>query len=204
MASKNFKETNVPQAYSTGLYAEKQYNIAKEHAWKILDIMISGVAEVMRNIKSKEHPVVFIFKNGDDFMLACTVEFFPGADANKPGNWNMTWTFDESDVPTAEEDRARFVTPYDADMASIFWTYGINHHDFGFKGAEYLGTSLNYLVKLIKKWLDENASETEVMVLELPGVVQFKVQVENGEKVFSCEVDGEIKQRIKDDASIEV
>ena len=203
MALKKFKESNVPQIFSSGLYAEKQYNIGQEHVWKILDIMVNGVAEVLKNVKSKEHPVVFIFKNVDDFQLACIVEYFPGADEGKPGNWSMTWTFNEEDVPT-EEDHARYITPFDADMTSIFWTYGINHHDVAFKHAEYQGTTFNYLVKLIKKWLDENASETEVVGLELPGVVTFKVQIENGEKFFSCEVDGEIKQIIKDDASIEV
>lgn len=203
MALKNFKDSNVPQNFSTGLYSEKQYNVGKDHIWKILDTMINGVADVLKDIKSKEHPVAFVFKKANDFLLAAIVQYFRGADETKPGNWSMSWTFNKEDVPT-EEDRVRIVTAFDPDLANYFWSYGINHHDFAFKTSEYLGTALNYLIQLIIKWLDENAEEKEIVGLELPGVVVFKVQVENGEKVYACEVDGEIKQRIKDDASIEV
>lgn len=69
-AIKDFKETTIPQTYSTGLYSQKQYNLAKDHVYKVLDIMVSGVAEVLRDLKSKEHPVAFVFKNHDDFLLA--------------------------------------------------------------------------------------------------------------------------------------
>ena len=61
-----------------------------------------------------------------------------------------------------------------------------------------------YLMQMIKKWLDDNADESDTNGVELPGVIQFRVAVENGEKVFSAEPDGEIKQMVKDDKAIEV
>jgi uncharacterized protein YkuJ len=55
----------------------------------------------------------------------------------------------------------------------------------------------------LKKWLDENANETEEVTVEEDGVFVARVAVENGEKVFAIEMDGLVKQLVKDDASIE-
>ena len=50
---------------------------------------------------------------------------------------------------------------------------------------------------------NENASEKEEVGVELDGVFQARVAVEDGKKVFAIEPAGEIKVLIKDDASIE-
>ena len=48
-----------------------------------------------------------------------------------------------------------------------------------------------------KKWLDNNAVDGEEVGVEMDGVFQASVAVENGEKVFSIVPDGEIKKIIK-------
>ena len=64
-------------------------------------------------------------------------------------------------------------------------------------------TTLVFMFEQLKKWLDENAAENEIVTIELDGVFQARVSVEGGEKVFAFEADGEIKNLIKDDAAIE-
>lgn len=197
---KDFNDTNIPQAYSTGLYGDMNYNIAKEHAWKIVDIMINGVTEVLKDVKSTNEPVAFVFRKGELFEAGAVVEYFPNNDnPDTPGNWDYTWTWNEEDIP----EGARLIKPYDAQYCSYFRTYGMTKHNMGFKTSEFQGDCMGYMLHTIKKWLDENASETEEVGVKIDGVVEFKVSVENGEKVFSIEVDGEIKQLIKDDAAIE-
>jgi len=56
---------------------------------------------------------------------------------------------------------------------------------------------------MLRRWLDENAKENEVVSIEQDGVFEARVAVENGEKVFAIEPAGEVKIIIKDDAAIE-
>ena len=197
---KDFKDSSVPQSYSMGAYSEMNYNVANQHVWKVLDTMIHGTTEILRDIKSQEQPVAYIYTKGDTFLIGAYVEFFPNEDdPTKPGNWTYTWTFDETDIP----ENARRVTSYDATYLSYFRTYGANKHDMYAKTSDMNGDLNGYMIVMIRKWLDENASESDVVVLRLDGIVDFKVQVENGEKIFACIQDGEITQRIKDDANIE-
>jgi hypothetical protein len=72
-----------------------------------------------------------------------------------------------------------------------------------FKGVSELVDCLIYALTTLKKWLDENAKENVEVSVELDGFFQARVAVENGEKVFAIEPDGEIKNLIKDDAAIE-
>ena len=55
----------------------------------------------------------------------------------------------------------------------------------------------------LKKWLDENAKEGVEVKIEQDGIFQARVAVENGEKVFAVEADGEVKNLIKDDTADE-
>lgn len=195
------EDSKIPNIYSTGLYSEKGYDIAWEHTNKILDIIINGVTECLADIKSKDYPVVFMFKEGEkNFIAAAILEYYPNEDdPNRPGNWNYSWTFNEGDIP----ENAMIKTPYDNKLASYFRSVGMNKYGMEFEKVEWLGDCTVYLLKVIKKWLDDNASENEENGVKIDGLVQFRVAVENGEKVTSIEVDGEIKQLIKDDSAIE-
>lgn len=194
-------DTKIPNIYSTGLYSEKGYDISWEHTNKVLDVIINGVTECLADIKSKDYPVVFMFKEGEkNFIAAAIVEYYKNEDETKPGNWNYSWTFNEEDIP----ENAQIKDPYDIKLASYFRAVGLNKYSMEFDKVEYQGDCFVYLLKVIKKYLDDNATEGEENGAKIDGLVQFRVAVEDGEKVMSIEVDGEIKQLIKDDAAIEV
>ena len=196
------EDSKIPAIYSTGLYSEKGYDIAWEHTDKILDIVVTGVTECLSDIKSKDYPVVFMFKEGEkNFIAAAIIEYYENEDdATKPGNWNYTWTFNEEDVP----ENAMIKDPYDTKLTSYFRTYGLSKYSMEFDKAEYLGDCSVYLFKVIKKWLEDNVNEGEENGVKIDGLIQFRVASENGEKIMAIEADGEIKQLIKDDAAIEV
>ena len=89
---------------------------------------------------------------------------------------------------------ARLKAIAEAGFTHLHWCHQWNT-DFHYDESE---------IAQIKKWLEANAVEGEEVGVELDGIFQASVAVENGEKVFSLVPDGEIKKLIKDDAAIEV
>lgn len=194
-------DTKICQIVSTGLYSEKGFDVAANFVDKLLDITITATTEALNDLKSKTYPVAFKYsKPNGDFICAAIVQFFPNEDASKPGNWNYSWTFDEEDVINIEHVK----DPYDTSLISYFRGASISKYGFDAKKTEYYGDITSYLLQCVKKWLDDNAVENEENGVSLDGVITFRVAIENSEKVFSAEPDGEIKQLIKDDKAIEV
>lgn len=200
MAITQLNDSKIPQMVSTGLYTEQLFDIRPDMVHMILDILVSGTTEALNSIKSTDYPVALKFcKSNGDFIAAAIVEFFPNEDTTKPGNWNYSWTFDKDDMPK----NAIVETPYSSQLLTFFRGSSISKFGFDAKKSEYYGDTMIYVLQMIKKWLDENAAADEEVGVALDGIIQFRVAVENGEKVFSAEPDGEIKQLIKDDAKIE-
>ena len=195
-------DTKIPHMYSTGLYNEKGFDVAWEHTHKVLDVMVNGITQALSDIKSKDYPVAFVLKEkNDEFVVACLVQYFPNEDdETKPGNWNYSWTFYESDLP----EKTRIMNIEESNYLGYFRTYGHTKWGMVFEDSAYPAILFKYLMVVIRNWLDNNASETEERGVKLDGVIQFRVAVENGEKIFAAELDGEIKQMIKSDAAIEV
>lgn len=199
MALQQLKDTKIPKIYQTGLYSEKSMDLSWEHTDKMLSTMVAGVTEYLSSIKSKDYPVAFAFReSNDEFIAAAVVEFHEG-NKGEVGNWSYSWTFYEDDIPS----NARIENPYKAEIVQYFRNIAINKYSMIFDQPDYPGIMFSYLLSVIKKYLNDNASESEEWGVKLDGVIQFRVAVEDGEKVLSAEVDGEIKQLIKDDAAIE-
>lgn len=199
MALQQIKDTKIPTIYQTGLYNEKSFDVNCEHTDKMLYIMVYGVTSYLASIKSKDYPVAFEFReSNNEFIAAAVVEFHPG-NKGEVGNWSYTWTFYEDDVPKD----ARVKNAYDEATLQFFRAPAVNKYQMIFQQADYPAILFTYLLSVIKKYLNDNANESEEWGVKLDGVIQFRVAVENGEKVLSAEADGEIKQLIKDDAAIE-
>lgn len=193
-------ETTLPQNYSKGLFEEKNYDLAPEHMDKITYTVFTATSNLLNGVKSKEKAAAFLFERIDGTVVAAAVvKYFPNEDESKPGNWNLSWTFEESDIP---EDALR-ISLKDPQTHSYFRAVAGEKWGIKFKDVACLVTLLTYSLEQIRKWLDENASETEEVKVEQEAVFQARVAVENGEKVFALEPAGEIKMLIKDDATIE-
>lgn len=193
-------ETNLPQNYSKGLFEEKYMDLDPSHTDKMFNVLFTGAANLLNDNKSMEQPVAFVMRKADKaFIAASIVQFFKNEDDKNPGNWSLVWTFNEADVP----ENAVVINFEHGLSHSYFIACGGEKYGIQFKSDAMLMDTLSYTMIQLKKWLDENAKDGAEVSIECDGVFQARVKVENGEKVFAVEADGEIKNLIKSDAMIE-
>lgn len=193
-------DTNLPAMYSKVLYEEKNADLAPEHTDKIIDVTFIATATFLNVVKKKNQPAALTFKSLDKTVVAAgIIQYFENSDKKKPGNWNLTFTFDENDIPKD----AQVYDLSDPQIHPYFRSTAGEKYHFSYTNPETLINLPVTVFEQIKKWLDENAKENEEVSIEQDGVFQARVAVEGGEKVFAIEPAGEIKVLIKDDAAIE-
>jgi hypothetical protein len=195
-------ETNIPQNFSTGMYNDKGYDISRDHASLVADILFTGVSECLGDIKTKEQPTAFVFKrNNDEFIAAAVVQFIENEDdKSKVGAWSYVWTWNQDDVPK----NAKLVGPENADLGVYFRGVSKNKYGAAFRDQAAIIEVTRYFLETLSKWLEENASESEEIAVEEPGIFQAAIAIEDGQRVKSLVPEGEIKKLIKDDSAIEV
>lgn len=193
-------DSTLPQMYSKALFEEKCFDLAPEHTDKMFDTLFTGTANLLKSVKSLEKPVVFVINELNGNMVAAAIcQYFKNDDANQPGNFSLVWTFDPADIP----EGALVISLDDTKTHSFFIAAAGSKYGIKFKDASCIVNTLGYTMGQLKKWLDENAKEGQIISVELDGIFQGRVEVQNGVKVFAVEPDGEIKNLIKDDAAIE-
>ena len=194
-----FQETAVPLNYSNGLYNELGYNLSDNHATHVADILFNAVTDALSDCKSKDNPVAFVFeKPNGDFVAGAAVEYVKGEGKDKTGSWSYFWTWNKDDIPAS----ATIMRATDTANSQYFRGVSISKYAMAFHNTEAIYGVCYYLLYHISKWLDDNADENNEVGIEDPGIFQARVVIENGEKVKSLEVDGEIKKFIKDDSAI--
>lgn len=192
-------DTTLPQNFSKGLFEEKNYDLAAEHTDKILYTVFMGTSNLLSGAKSKERPTAFLFEKIDGTVIAAAIVQCIPDETSGTEKWNLVWTFESSDIP----ENALRISLKDPQTYSYFRAVAGDKWGLKFKDAACLTILLTYSLEQLKKWLDENALEDKEVSIELDGVFQARVGVEDGQKVFALEPDGQVKRLIKDDASIE-
>lgn len=195
----NLFETTLPQNYSKDLFENFNYDLAADHTDKVFYILFNGASEILSTIKSKDRPAAVTFETINNTFVAGALVQLLVDEATNTEKWNLVWTFDESDLP----DNTFRVTVKDAQTHPYFRAVAGDKYGMKFTDASCLITLLTDALVQLKKWLDENAAENKEVSIEIEGICQARVAVENGEKVFAIEPDGLVKKLIKDDASIE-
>ena len=193
-------DSQLPALYSQTLHDKYRWDFGPAHLDKIYDVLFTGSAELLTNIKSTDRPAALVITGLNGVVVAAgIVQYFENEDESNPGNWSLVWTFDEADIP----ENAFKVSISDSQVQPYFIGTAASKYGIQFKSSSALENLLTEAVVYLKKWLDDNASESEEVSIEQEGVFTARVAVENGEKVFAIEMDGLIKQLIKDDAAIE-
>ena len=196
----NLMDTQMPEMYSTNLFQEKCLDLAPEYTDKIFDVLFTGTANLLNQTKTMDHPVAYVFSTVDSkFVAAAIVQYFENSDSENPGNWSLVWTFSEEDIP----ENTLKIDINDAQSHTYLKSAAIEKYNMKYNDVDSLVTLNVDALYQLKKWLDENAKEDAEVAVELAGVFQARVAVENNEKVFAIEPAGEIKNLIKDDAAIE-
>lgn len=197
----NIFDTSLPKAWSErGMY-EFGWDIVPEFAPKLIEVLFVTTSEILANAKTKDHPVVLKYtKPNKEMAAAAIVQFFDNEeDPTKPGNWNLSWTFDEADIP----ENAQIIDGADSNVFVYFRAVAGQKFSMEYDAADVINALNISILTEIKKWLDENAKENDVIGFTLDNVMQARVAVEGGIKVFAIEPAGEVKMLIKDDAAIE-
>jgi hypothetical protein len=200
MAKVEFMKSTLPEIYSQAL---NQLNMifAANYADIIGYVSIAGVGDLLRNIKSLEHPTTMAFKDETGkIVVAATVEHVPSEDAEHPeGNWRYSWTFNEADIPEGTE-----VVDLNNEMTKMYFVKRAGDK----YGMEYKAGCLvpmhTLFFKCMKEYLESNAGNEDGVELELPNVFLARAAVEDGETVLSIEPIGKMVQLIKDDCDLEV
>lgn len=195
----NINETALPQNLSRVLLEDKHLDVAAEHTAMIYDVLFTAVANLLNSAKSKEKPTAFVITRVDgSVVIAAILQYFPGETKKDPGNWSLVWTFDQSDIP----EGSLVINIADPNTHSYFASVFLEKYSI-MEEDDTLIDLFKTAAEQLHKWLDENAKAGEEVTIEEAGVFQARVAIENDEKVFSIEPDGEIKVLIKDDAAIE-
>lgn len=196
----NLKETNIPMLVST-MASQKGMRVEPTDVEDVAKILFDGLATFLSLKKDRKAKTCIRVQNTDEPLLfAGIVEYIPNDNEEQPGNWNFTITLDEADVDTCENN-------YDiSDMVfaqSITQMALLQYH---MQFSSYLDTHKLLIImgKAILEFLDQNASETEAVELEVENFFTATVEVIDDEKVIGIVPGSEIKKRIKDDGKIEV
>src|SRR5574344_204472 len=136
MAIKEFDNTPLSQRISTTLYTGSNYDLAPEHTGKIVDIAVTGSVTCLSDIKSKDMPVAFEYKESNGvFIMALVVQYVGNKDDKKmPGHWDISGTFNESDMP----ENTRKVNAYMTELFNYFRAIGGKKYERGFELLEYM------------------------------------------------------------------
>lgn len=197
---KGLFDTSLPQHWSATCYQEYCFDIAKEHFPKILHIIFNATALILNANKAQKVPVAMVFRKASQELIAAAIcQYFPNEDPNVPGNFSLVWTFDEADIPS----NAIIQSLDNAETHTFFRAVAGSKWNIEFESVGALIGLCNVTLNEIKKWLDENATESGEIGVEAEDVMIARVAVENGEKVYSIEPAPLIKQLIKNDAAIE-
>ena len=192
------KFDSIAKAWSEGLERDGVV-LPVNYGHKIADVLFTATTKFLAAFKKKEAPSAFIFEevNGN-FIMGAVVEYHAGKNDKDPGNWSYIWTFDPADIPDTAE---RFYLT-DPKVKPSYTDYSLHKYRYSVFEDQFVPVYL-FMAKMISKWLEDNVVENDIVGVELEGVFQARVAVEDGSVVKSIEPAGEIKVLIKDDASIE-
>lgn len=200
---KEFKlmETQLPELYSRGLYDEYGWDLGASETDKVASVFFIGTSEALKASKSKDYPVAMVFDEPNGTVnAAAIVRYIPSETKDQPGHWNYVWTCYKEDIP----ENARVIHLKDDDFQVYYRTVAGTKYNFGFKTPGSMVDMGNFLMKSINKWLTDNATPDDKVMITLDGIFQARAEVEDNEVVKSIEVIGETKAIIKTDATEEV
>ena len=135
-------------------------------------VLIATAASIMSNakMKSKDHKTAIIFANpkgSGSMLMACISEYIPAEEGE--GNWNVYFSFDPESIKGIPEDSVKNYTDLQSieHWAACYRNIMLNTHSRKIDDEEVINQLTIISVKCLINWLDENASENDVINLEI-------------------------------------
>lgn len=196
MAQVKFNETGIGEMYAK-LLNDKNYTFSANFTEKIADILFSGSALLLKDVKSTSQPAAVVIqdlKGEDIFAVVC--KYIPGDEDSVAGSWSLTVSFDKNDY---KEDETKIVKLTDSMATVYYFNFALRKYGMQFHATEYITVMLVDLAAIITQFLADNASkatDAEEYVVSIDKIADIMVN-SNGEKAI--EISAEIKELIKDD-----
>jgi len=194
-----FEETDIPMNFTNKVNA-------KELSWEPTDtadfykVVMFAISDFLKRKKTKGQEVGFAIRDINGvFKLGAIVGYEDPSDEDSAGNWTYAFTFNEEDMKTC-------TVMYDIGDAAFQYVFAYDAQQeqrMKFDSYQQVYGCLIDSAECLYDFLDQNASETAEVELELEGFFIAKVTVENGEKSMSITPDGAMKTLVKGDASTE-
>lgn len=197
---KNVFDTALPKQWTERLEQECGYSVNEAHFDKVCTILFKAVSDMLAFKATANKPAAFIIDRFGRINAVAVRKFYEDENnQTAKGNWSLIWSYDEEDIP---EDADRLYLS-DNSTHSTFQAIGTKRYGMTFASDGDLISVINITIEEIKKYLDENAKEGEKIGVEVTGVFQSRVTIENGVKEFAIEPVGEMKVDAKNDAELE-
>lgn len=200
----NLKESSI-MTDMQGVLASKGILWTATHATdRLFSSLCFSIAEFLSAYKKPDNKISVIIKDEKgNFLIAGIVDYHSNQnedddEVNKSENFSFVMTFDEKDC----EDCNEKYTVFDNQFQVIAQEASKKHSSFTFMTNESIVLVFSAVVEAMKKWLDTNASETEVVSLEIPDVFTASVEVVDGNKIYAIEPIGSCKRIAKGDIDI--
>lgn len=149
-------------------------------------IFFSTCATVMSKdkMKNKDHKTALVFSNpkgAGSMLLACISEWIPD-ESGEDGNFNIFFSFDPDDIKGLPEDAIHQYTDIAtiAPWASTFSAIMADTHRRLINDEEIINSITILIVKSLNNWLEENASESDVISIEFKEAANYSAVPENG------------------------
>ena len=195
MATVKFNETGIGETFAKVLN-EQNYNYSANFTDKIAEILFSGSAKLLADIKSVEQPTAVLIqdlKGEDVFAIIC--KYIPGEEDSVAGSWSLTVSFDKNDY---KETETKIVKITDSMATVYYYNYALQKYGMRFKQSEYMTVMLVNLAIVLKNFMNDNKSkgnENDPFVVAIENVADIVLTTSD----MAIEINEGIKELIKND-----
>lgn len=195
MATVKFNETGIGETFAKVLN-EKNYNYSANFTDRIADILFSGSAKLLADIKSPEQPTAVLIqdlKGEDVFAIIC--KYIPGEEDSVAGSWSLTVSFDKNDY---KEPETKVIKITDSMATVYYYNYALQKFGMKFNQSEYMTVMLVNLGIVLKNFMDDNKSkgnDNDPFVVNIDNVAD--IVLTSSDKAI--EINEAIKELIKND-----
>jgi hypothetical protein len=189
------QETSIYQAYSAQLQKDLDLYASMAHFEMMVKGVFTGISKYLSDTKTVELPTVLTitdYKGDTVFTASCEYDEAVEGQDETTGSWLINVKFGGGELP----EKAKIVDIKEPACFKAFVDGAkMNGYEY-LKESDIISIAI-ITMRTITDWLDANASDSEIVSVEQPGVFTAKVAVEGGEKVFGIELAEEIKKIVK-------
>lgn len=194
----NYVETEIGANISQRLLTELGYNVSGSYFPKITLALFKGIAECQAIFANVNHPTAIVVEDlNGSFLMGAKLEYIANVDEpSNPGNWAVSWTFNEKDLEGIDNIHKLHDSQCEMQLNNVAF------RDFSMQFDDSVAMFQIYfaIIKTILHWLEENVKEDIAIELVLENGFTARAEIENGVVLKSITPEGELKEKIKNDA----